>query len=260
MHQLRNYVDELELAWAKAKSTIKAQQVQTDVYLHLAGVGMLLEFVIHELARVTQSTLGDLNKVRSSELSPTFRSLFHQLKTLDKRLRILDPVSTPGRQRREMTNIPEVIQTILDAHEEQFDRHKIKVVWAGNSQKEKLQSNVVMGQMFQVFENLVSNSVYWVGHQRAVFAETRRSGQRYAPTIIINIDSSSRTVTFEDNGPGIDPADSKKIFEPFFSKKPAGRGIGLYIVDTLCAENKVEVSLMDEDERDVHPGFSFVFP
>jgi len=259
LQELKNYVDELELAWAKAKSTIKQQQVQTDVYLHLAGVGMLLEFVIHELSRVTQSTLSDLNKVRSTELSPTLKSLGQQLKTLEKRLRILDPISTPGRQRRQSVNVPEVIRTLLEAHGEQFERHKTEVVWENDSQNATLDAHVVVGQMYQIFENLISNSVYWLGHQRAMLAETRHGSQQYSPAIVINIDPQERRVTFADNGPGIDPSDRKKIFEPFFSKKPGGRGLGLYIVRSLCFDNKIEVSLLEQDERGVHPGFSFVF-
>jgi signal transduction histidine kinase len=260
VQELRNHVDQLELAWSKAKSTIRQQQVQADVYLHLAGVGILLEFIIHDLTRATTQTLGSMKDIGDSKLSPTYRSLFQQLKTLEKRLRVLDPVSTPGRQRKEPTDIAGVMQTLLDAHEDQFEAHKIEIVWADGSKKAKLESKVVAGQMYQIFENLIANSIYWLAHQRAVYAETGRHAQRFIPTITIDINAAARTISFLDNGPGIDPADAKKIFEPFFSKKPEGRGIGLYIVRSLCAENKIGVSLLDEDEREVHPGFQFVFP
>jgi len=260
VQDLRNYIDELELAWSRAKSTIRQQQVQADVYLHLAGVGILLEFIIHDLTRATTQTLGDLKGISESKFPPTFRSLFHQLKTLEKRLRILDPISTPGRQRKEIVDIAGVIQTLLDVHSEQFERHKIDVEWKEASKKLKFESNVVPGQMYQIFENLIANSIYWLGHQRAVNAETRKAGARYRPAIIITVEPANRTISFADNGPGIDPADSQKIFEPFFSKKPEGRGIGLYIVKSLCAENKVSVSLLDQNQRGVHPGFVFRFP
>lgn len=260
VQELRNHIDELELAWSKAKSTIKQQQVQADVYLHLAGVGILLEFIIHDLTRATTHTLNNLKDVVESKLSPTYKALFQQLKTLEKRLRILDPVSTPGRQRKEVGDIPSIIGTLIDAHEEQFQRHKIDVVWKPEREKARLDAKVVVGQVYQIFENLIANSVYWLAHQRAVLAETRRIPLRFTPTITIDVDAKERTITFRDNGPGIDPADARKVFEPFFSKKPEGRGIGLYIVRSLCAENSIELSLLDEDYREVHPGFRFVFP
>ena len=260
VQELRYHIDELELAWSKAKSTIKQQQVQADVYLHLAGVGMLLEFIIHDLTRATSHTLNNLKEVAETKLSPTHKALFQQLKTLEKRLRVLDPVSTPGRQRKEVADIPKIIGTLLDAHEEQFERHKIHVVWRPDREKARLETKVVAGQMYQIFENLIANSVYWLAHQRAVQAETGRIRLRFTPTVTIEVDSKDRVINFTDNGPGIDPADSRKVFEPFFSKKPEGRGIGLYIVRSLCAENNIEVSLIEEDEREVHPGFRLVFP
>ncbi|WP_205588445.1 hypothetical protein, partial [Pseudomonas aeruginosa] len=75
IHALRGYVEELEAAWSKAKSTIRKQQTQADVYLHLAGAGMLMEFVVHELNRMTRSTLADLNKVNFTKLPPSLQSL-----------------------------------------------------------------------------------------------------------------------------------------------------------------------------------------
>lgn len=257
---LRNYIDDLELAWAKAKGTIKQQQLQADVYLHLAGVGMLVEFVMHELTRATHATLADLSKLRDAQLSPGLRSLGQQLRTLEKRLRVLDPVSTPGRQRKDVVDVCAVLRTLLEAHEEQFERHEIQVVWQGTKTSASLKAKVVEGQMYQIFENLIANSVYWLGHQKAVLAQSRQTANRFKPTITIDVDRDSRTISFSDNGPGIDPADSKKVFEPFFSKKPGGRGVGLYIVRSLCGDNHIELSLLKQDQREVHPGFSFMFP
>lgn len=256
---LKGYIEELEAAWSKAKTAVRNQQENADVYLHLAGVGMLLEFVIHELNRVTHSTLTDLQSIKPNALPPSLRSLVQQLKTLDKRLRILDPVSTPGRQRKERTDLVEVLKTLLDAHEAQFERHKINIVQKSDATPATFETNVVVGQMYQIFENLISNSVYWLTHHRAVIIESGQDATDFTSTITILIDNKSRTITFSDNGPGIDVADGNKVFDPFFSKKPLGRGIGLYIVKNLCADNGIKVSLLDTNEADIHPGFCFQF-
>lgn len=259
--ELRGYVEELEAAWAAAKKAIKRQQGQAELYLHLAGVGMLLEFVIHELNRVTHATLTDLNSVGASALPPGLRSLSRQLQTLDKRLRILDPVSTPGRQRKEETDIADVLTVLVDAHEQQFERHHITPRIVVRPEGRAFFTKVVVGQMYQIFENLISNSVYWLSHHRSLLNATGNdAAEQFDARIEIEIDTAERTVTFRDNGPGIERADREKVFEPFFSKKPSGRGIGLYIVKSLCQENGIELKLLEPSETKTIPGFKFVMP
>jgi signal transduction histidine kinase len=205
---LRGYVEELEAAWATAKKALKKQAGQAELYLHLAGVGMLLEFVIHELNRVTGATLQDLQKVSDNALPPGLKSLARQLQTLDKRLRILDPVSAPGRQRKEETDVVEVLRTLLDAHEQQFERHAIDVRLKVRPRDKHLVSKVIVGQMYQIFENLIVNSVYWLTHHRAM---RRLDGdESFEAVIQIEVDAGEQTISFRDNGPGIEWADREK--------------------------------------------------
>lgn len=252
---LREYVEDMEAAWSRAKKTIKTQEDQAEMYMHLAGVGMLLEFVVHELTRVTNATLSDLKSTQQSALPPGLKSLSKQLQTLEKRLRILDPVSTPGRQRKEETDIGEVVRTLLDAHEQQFERHEITpdLTEKGGA----LAAKVVAGQMYQIFENLISNSVYWLTHHRSVQSK-KKNAPPFGATLEVVIDGKAGTVMFRDNGGGIDPADKDKIFDPFFSKKPSGRGIGLFIVKNLCKENDIGIDLLPVQNGRI-PGFVFNF-
>ncbi len=43
---------------------------------------------------------------------------------------------------------------------------------------------------------------------------------------IIVVGNNSRTIIIEDSGPGISDMDRKRIFEPFFSTKEKGTGLG----------------------------------
>ncbi|MCK9557070.1 MAG: HAMP domain-containing sensor histidine kinase [Candidatus Cloacimonetes bacterium] len=44
-------------------------------------------------------------------------------------------------------------------------------------------------------------------------------------------------LSIKDEGSGIDPADLSRIFEPYFSKKTKGTGLGLALVKKLCEAN-----------------------
>jgi two-component system sensor histidine kinase PilS (NtrC family) len=53
-------------------------------------------------------------------------------------------------------------------------------------------------------------------------------------------------ITLEDNGPGIDKMQLKHIFEPFFSTRKEGSGLGLYIARQLCEANQSELTVDSE--------------
>jgi len=44
-------------------------------------------------------------------------------------------------------------------------------------------------------------------------------------------------IAVEDSGPGIEPSVRQRIFEPFFSTKAAGSGLGLPIVHAIITQH-----------------------
>ena len=49
------------------------------------------------------------------------------MQTLQRRLRILDPLSTAGRQRRKRFDLVSRVRYIIDAHAAQFARHDVEL-------------------------------------------------------------------------------------------------------------------------------------
>ncbi|MDD5723510.1 MAG: ATP-binding protein [Syntrophales bacterium] len=60
-------------------------------------------------------------------------------------------------------------------------------------------------------------------------------------------DKSHRRVKLDvrDNGLGISPEDKMKLFEPYFSTKKAGTGLGLVIVSSIISDHSGSVNVMD---------------
>ena len=74
----------------------------------------------------------------------------------------------------------------------------------------------------QVLANLVDNAIFWL---------IRSKGSGKGGTLEAKIERLDHgfSVVVSDDGPGVTEEDRSKIFEPYFSRKPNGIGLGLYI-------------------------------
>jgi signal transduction histidine kinase len=76
----------------------------------------------------------------------------------------------------------------------------------------------------RVILNLVNNAFYAVNERR-----TNENGSSYDPVVSVSTRKAGDhvEVTVKDNGRGIPDGIKEKIFQPFFTTKPAGSGTGL---------------------------------
>jgi len=241
-------------AWERSKSTVRKYESDMDSYIHLAGVGLMTEFIFHELARVSSQALQILQAYKASTGPETnkIRLLRDQLITLDRRIRVLDPLSTPGRQQKEDFDLVSMFRDISEAHEAQWVRHKI-VFDLSKLPSRTIEIRAVKGQVIQIVENLIANSVYWMKMQSDV--------KPFQERIQVQIDVDNQLILYSDNGPGIPEDRGDEVFNAFFSTKPAGegRGMGLYISRKLADGNGLKLDLAPPDENRMHRGFILKF-
>lgn len=83
--------------------------------------------------------------------------------------------------------------------------------------------NIVPQELGRVILNLINNAFY------ATDEKKRKSADGYEPTVVISTKRSHANVEIRisDNGTGISQKILDKIFQPFFTTKPAGQGTGL---------------------------------
>jgi signal transduction histidine kinase len=242
-------VDSLEHLMQEAQALADEFERGRSQMIHLAGLGLMVEFLAHELNRSTQHALGTLaeGKKGTRQLSPqSLQNLELQLKTLQKRLSTLDPATTSGRNRKEKFDIVLLAQQTLDGHSAEFDRHGIDAPRVIVFPRAKpVEVSMVKGMVVQVLENLISNSVYWLKQEQ-------RIKPKFAPRIDVEIDTNEGELRVTDNGPGVSESDSAHLFKPFFTRKPPGegKGLGLYISREIAHYHKAELLL--SEERRIH--------
>jgi signal transduction histidine kinase len=86
-----------------------------------------------------------------------------------------------------------------------------------------------------IFMNLIQNSIYWLEN-----VDTERK-------IAVDVSKTDEelSIIFSDSGPGIKSGTEENVFEPYFSTKPDGIGLGLAIVGELVSEYNGEFMLIN---------------
>jgi signal transduction histidine kinase len=108
----------------------------------------------------------------------------------------------------------------LSAHEMQ--KHDVSVQTALSDLEPKTLGD--QAQLEQVFLNLVMNAIEAMS--------TSKTGARMLK-VKTGVSEDSVLITVADSGPGIDPKSIDKIFDAFYTTKPAGMGMGLAICKTI---------------------------
>ena len=244
---LEGAVEKLQRMIDEAETLAEQMELGHERLVHLAGLGLMVEILAHELNRSTSHALEMLSRSKKDTSFDAKRdsleSLEFQLRTLQKRLTTLDPATTSGRQRKETFDIAGLLRQTVSTHDAQFKRHGISCEITTLPRGETFRVTMVKGMLIQIIENLIDNAVYWLKHQKLL-------QPKFEPHIRIIADARKREVRLTDNGPGISRDLEERVFQPFFTTKPAGegKGLGLYVAREIASYHGASLVLSDESE------------
>jgi signal transduction histidine kinase len=184
--------------------------------------GSIAHEIIQPLAVVSaraQAALRWLDRDEREEVQSSLRSI---VRAVDHASDVIKSVRALFKKDTQVgpVNIDQVITTVVELMRIEIEKHKVEL------QTQLRHPPTVTGnavQLQQVVLNLIMNAI------EAMHSTTPRIMRLKSELT----GSSTVRVAVEDTGPGIDPATIKRIFDPLYTTKASGMGMGLSICKTI---------------------------
>lgn len=211
-----------------------------DRLLGLAATGLAAERVVHEFGRQVSAALDALAAVRRGTRGAAgddraLELLDACLGTLRSEFRILAPYESVDRvQKTRRIRVRDAVELTLTINKRLIEDTAIDVTIDG----EDFEVTGRPAALVQVLDNVVHNACCWLG--------TLKSGR--ARRLVVKLVPSSQRVVVADSGPGIHDEAQAHLFEPFFSMKAGGTGLGLYISREVMRRAGGSIALATSDQ------------
>jgi len=218
-----------------AEQELHRAQQQLEAARRLADVGTLAATVAHELRNPLAAIRMATHNIRRKADNPV---LDRHLATIDKKVSDSDQIisnllfySRIRTAQYQQVDIAGLLDEVMDALAVRHQGRSVSIArgyraLAGRS----IEADPLL--LKELFENVLGNAVDAV-------ADAVGSIEVAADVS----DPERCVVRVGDNGPGIDPAVLPKVFEPFFSTKSKGTGLGLAVCRTIAGLHQGEVTI-----------------
>jgi len=202
-----------------------AESLRTE---KIESLSRLIAYVAHEIKNPLHSlqlhlkilenelVLGKESSERAGRLKKTLGVLQDETKRLDGLTHQFLKLGQFKSNLTVQTDVNRLLESVLEVIRPELETRGAELLTAFDKRLPKLR--IPKEKMYQAFLNLAKN---------AIEALPKKSGKLAVRTALL--DGACR-IEFRDNGSGIAPKDLDRIFEPYFSTKAEGSGLGLVFV------------------------------
>lgn len=151
-------------------------------------------------------------------------TLIQQIDTMSAVASAFSNFASMPAQQNETLNVVEVVELALDIFNEAY------LVFEKES--EEIIAKIDRTQLIRIITNLIKNAIQAIPDQQ----ETK--------SILVRVEKKQKNVliTVKDNGIGIKEEDKTRIFEPKFTTKNSGMGLGLSIIKNIIENYKGSIT------------------
>ncbi|MFY8188887.1 MAG: sensor histidine kinase [Flavobacterium sp.] len=164
----------------------------------------------------------------NQKLNDYTQTLLEQIDTMSAVANAFSNFATMPEQQKEILNLVEVVKRSLDIFDENYIHFE--------SNSDEIWIKLDRTQMIRVVTNLVKNAIQAI-------SENEKN-----PSIEVTVTKQEATVVISvrDNGMGIEEGDKERIFEPKFTTKTSGMGLGLGIIKNVIESYQGKIDFVSE--------------
>lgn len=229
------------LVHEKSEELLMTQKKLADSK-RLSDLGGLAAIIAHELRNplsVIRTATYNIKKKRQNPLID--KHLENIEKNLSESTQIINNllfysrIKLPGYK---MTNIDELLNESIFSVKERYETKQISITKdLGAIQNLSIKADPL--QMKEVFTNILNNACDAImGSEGKIEIWSEYEGKDFIK------------LYFKDNGSGINREDIKNIFEPFFSTKPGGIGLGLTVCSQIVHLHSGQIEIESEKGKE----------
>ena len=223
------------------KTTINSAKEVLARYRRLSTLGKMVDRILHDanmLLVQIDNNVKLLNKefnkkvVNEEKIKSYIQKIKTQKEIFSGLFKELEPFS--GRKRKMIKTIflEEAIKDIFSFYEKEIQDSNLIVLLP----KSKTEFEINESDFKIILINLIDNSLYWLN---------KKSSKKGKIHVQLEKTDNTINITFSDNGTGVNPNDIPYIFDPYYSTKPDGIGMGLTIVGELVSEYDGTIELVN---------------
>ncbi len=162
------------------------------------------------------------------KLNDYSKTLIQQIDTMSAVASAFSNFASMPAQQNETLNVVQVVELALDIFNEDF------IVFKSN--KEYVISKLDRTQLIRIITNLVKNAIQSIPDEQ----------EEKKVLVSVNEVENDVIITVEDNGIGIESDNIEHVFEPKFTTKTSGMGLGLGIIKNIIENYKGTITFETE--------------
>jgi two-component system, NtrC family, nitrogen regulation sensor histidine kinase GlnL len=239
------------------------RQLESDLQRsdRLAALGTMAAGLAHEIKNPLTSLLTFSRHLERRFDDPNFRERFgsvvpRELERINGIVERLLELARPARMSFAQVRLPELLDRAVELYADQLDERGIAVVREYARDVPSIHAD--RDALYRVFVNLIANALDAMRGGGRLIVRSGWTASR-DPLPLTRRRSASRVkIEVEDTGDGIEASETNRIFNPFYTTRDHGTGLGLALAHKVVQDHSGVISFRSTPGRGTT--FTIVLP